>query len=350
MIRSGLRGAFSIASVTLICAFGANSDAQPKPSKPAAGTTSPENRAAAMALFDQGRKLMQDGKYAEACPKLAESYRLDPGTGTLYNLSDCYEHIGRTATAWTGFRDVAAASKAAKRSAREQDARDRVAALEPRLTKLKIRVTEIADDLKVTRNGDTIGSEMWGIALPVDPDSYTITASQPGKKKWEKTIVAKGEGFTAAVVIPVLEPATGTPPVIPPPEPITPLPEPDPEPPDRTNESPRSWQTPLGISLQGLGAAALGAGIIVGVLAKSKADDADCDEEGICSPDGLDQRDAAVTQGNVATGLFIGGAVFAAAGLVVWLTAPSSDDEQQDDTAQLAFKLMPTGFALSGRF
>ena len=33
--------------------------------------------------------------------------------GTLYNLSDCYEQIGRTASAWSGFRDVAAQAKAA---------------------------------------------------------------------------------------------------------------------------------------------------------------------------------------------------------------------------------------------
>src|SRR5258708_37292521 len=58
---------------------------------------------AARTLFDEGRKLLADGKYDAACPKLEESQRLDPGMGTLVNLAECWEHIGRTALAWARF-------------------------------------------------------------------------------------------------------------------------------------------------------------------------------------------------------------------------------------------------------
>ena len=58
--------------------------------------------AAAQALFDQGRDLMRQNKHAEACPKLAESNRLDPAIGTLFHLADCYEQSGRVASAWAG--------------------------------------------------------------------------------------------------------------------------------------------------------------------------------------------------------------------------------------------------------
>ena len=44
-------------------------------------------RAAAVQLFDEGDKFMQDGHYAEACPKLAESNRLDPQLGALLYLA-----------------------------------------------------------------------------------------------------------------------------------------------------------------------------------------------------------------------------------------------------------------------
>ncbi|MEO8874495.1 MAG: hypothetical protein ABI461_02820, partial [Polyangiaceae bacterium] len=57
----------------------------------ATGLAHAADTAAAQALFSDARKLMNDGKYADACPKLEESENLDPGMGTMYNLGDCYE-------------------------------------------------------------------------------------------------------------------------------------------------------------------------------------------------------------------------------------------------------------------
>src|SRR4051812_6541321 len=86
------------------------------------------DKATAESLFVEGRRLLAAGKYAEACPKFAESQQIDSGLGTLLNLGDCYEKNGQTASAWASFRE--AASTAARSSdSREKVARDRAAAL-----------------------------------------------------------------------------------------------------------------------------------------------------------------------------------------------------------------------------
>ena len=69
-----------------------------------------QEQAAAEALFQEARQLMKTGAYAEACPKLFDSNRLDTAVGTLLYLGECYEKSGKTASAWTTF--LAAAESA----------------------------------------------------------------------------------------------------------------------------------------------------------------------------------------------------------------------------------------------
>src|SRR5689334_6286435 len=70
----------------------------------------------ARALFRSGRGLVAEGKYEQACPKFEQSLKLDPGLGTKFNLADCYEHLGKTATARTLFLEVAALARQAGQS------------------------------------------------------------------------------------------------------------------------------------------------------------------------------------------------------------------------------------------
>src|SRR5258705_13207662 len=79
--------------------------------------------AVAQALFDQAKQLLADGRTAEACPKLEESQRLEPRSGTLINLARCYEQLGRLASAWSKYIEAATSAKASGNTEREAVAR-----------------------------------------------------------------------------------------------------------------------------------------------------------------------------------------------------------------------------------
>jgi hypothetical protein len=165
------------------------------------------DEAAARVLFGEGRKLAAAGDYAGACPKFEESFRLDAGIGTGFNLADCWEHVGRTASAWGRFMGVAAAAKAAGQSEREQVARARAAALEPRLSRLVVTVDAPEEGLNIQRDAIfPVGPASWGVPVPVDPGPRTIQATAPRKKPYTVTVEIPASGETVTVPIPPLEP------------------------------------------------------------------------------------------------------------------------------------------------
>src|SRR5262245_57348440 len=122
-----------------------------------------QDKAAAEALFDEGRKLMEAKNYAAACDKFERSQQIDPSVGTLLNLGACFEKLNKLASAWTRYRE--AGNLAAKTS----DPRANVAAeharqLEPKVSRLTINVTDAAkvDGLEVSRDGVKVAAALYG--------------------------------------------------------------------------------------------------------------------------------------------------------------------------------------------
>jgi hypothetical protein len=167
---------------------------------------------------------MAEGKFAEACPKFAESYRLDPATGTLLNLASCHEGEHKVATAWLEFTEAVASAKRDHRDDRVKFAEEHLAAIEPKLSRLSVTVASDADiaELKVQVDGVVVLAAARGIPTPVDPGEHVIEATAPGRKSWSQRIKVGEQAQSLTVTVPLLpaeaaQPATPPPPVTPPP-------------------------------------------------------------------------------------------------------------------------------------
>jgi hypothetical protein len=308
------------------------------------------DKAAAEALFREGMRLSKAGHWAEACPKLEESQRQEPSLGTQYYLAECYEHIGRTATAWANFTEVADKARLAKEAAKEEAARKRANELEPKLAHLTLQVAGGPLPNLVVRRGDrTIGPGQWGLAVPLDPGSYVLRATAPGYKEWSKTIeVAPGVALTEQ--IPPLEPFPKEATAAAGPSAGAPAPRATAETAPAAAAS--SAQRTVGIVVAVGGAVVLAASGGAAILAKN----ANADSNGAgkchgdsCTPSGLDDRDRAVALADVATVTSIAGGVLLATGGVLWLTAPGSGREQSAAPAtQIGFG--PRWLGVRGQF
>lgn len=169
-----------------------------------------ETRAAvAEALYRQARDLMAAGNYDEACPKFAESQRLDPATGTLLNLAACHEKQGRLATAWLEYSDAQMAARRDAREDRVEYARTRAQELEPKLSRLTLSLASDADDatLNIELDGASVGRAVLGAPTPVDPGQHTVRVTATGKKPWSTSVQIGANADQQSLLIPALEAA-----------------------------------------------------------------------------------------------------------------------------------------------
>lgn len=278
------------------------------------------NEAAAQALFDEAKKLVSQKRYAEACPKFAESNRLDRGAGTLIHLADCYEKNGQVASAWATFTDASSAAQALGRKDWEDLARKRAATLEPKLSRIAVKVPSPTPGLEVTRDGEKVAEASWGMSLPVDPGSHTLEARAPGHESFKTTVTLAKPGETKEVVVPKLAelPAAAqqTSPVTTAPV-ATPI---------GSDSRSGGGQRAAGFVLGGVGVVGLAVGAVTGLMAIGKNNDskAACPNDGPCANrDAVDANDSAKSLSTVSTIGFIAGGALVAGGAVLYLTAPS---------------------------
>ncbi len=168
----------------------------------------------AQALFEQARKLMDEGSYDDACPKLVESQRLDPATGTLLNLGICYDKAGKTASAWDAFKQALASAQREGRADRAGFAQKHIEQIEPRLSTLMVVVPddERPDGMDVTVDGVALGHAAWGAPIPMDPGKHVVRVTATGRRPWVTDVVLGSEADRKVVTITPLEPVAEAPP------------------------------------------------------------------------------------------------------------------------------------------
>jgi hypothetical protein len=305
---------------------------------------------ASEALFQDGNRLFEAGNYTEACPKFAESYRLDAGTGTLLKLALCHERDGKLASAWTELTEAYGRAQRENDPERARYARERVQALEPRLSSLSIEVPpDVAGlaGLELSRDGVVLGSSSWNIRIPIDGGQHQIQVTAPGKQPFVTSLRIAMEAEPARVTVPALRDAAV----------LEPIPAAAPTPPESSapvaatapfgieptgpveHEASRPWST-----LEWAGVASAGAGLVaLGVGGYFLAD--------ALSKNGAEP--GAEAQGNRATVCGVLGGALVAAGATLFIVG-RSDSSQGDANTRIGvtFTASPSDWAavVRGRF
>jgi hypothetical protein len=299
-------------------------------------------------LFVEGKALMQEQQYERACEKFQASHDLDhTATGTLLNLALCHETLGRSATAWTEFRQVAAES-AVRREDRVKLAREHEAKLFPTLSRIRIFVppdTRVEGLSLRLDKGPPVAPASWGTELPIDPGKHTIEATAPGKRPRVVDFVVGKASDRQTVAVEPLEDA-----------PVAPI---GPEDAQAARERERlatlRGRRIVGFTLGGVGLAAAGVGLAFGAVASSKNKEvADTCPNDFCSDSGAQGRAESslssaktfATLSNISVGV---GAALLVTGVVLVLTAqPGKGAAPSSVTAASSVRILPAPVASGG--
>jgi hypothetical protein len=270
-----------------------------------AGAQSPKNDGAK--LFEEGRALAKEGKFAEACDRFERSLKLDPAIGTQLNYADCHEKLGRIAEAWHIFDSAADAEKMTNPT-RAKYARERADALLPKLGVVVLKLeTPKRRGMSISVAGRSVepGAVVRDL---VEPGDVEITINAGAETLFQET-KAVAAGQTVTLDVPAFAAAE--------------------EPPETGMTRRRPSRVYLAYGVGGFGAASFVTGVILGFSAKRKYEAQfsngscmDSPQGPICNEEGFDEQSAALSRASAGTVLGVGGLVLLASGAVLFVTAP----------------------------
>ncbi|HUQ03803.1 MAG TPA: hypothetical protein VM261_15000 [Kofleriaceae bacterium] len=304
-------------------------------------------------LFREGKRLLAEGKTAEACKAFEGSYRKDEAATTLLNLADCREKNGQYATAWGYFLDVERLGRTKPDAAAYRDtAKARAAKLEGRLSYLIINVPADAnvEGLQILRNGKVVDPAEWNTDIPIDGGEYAIEGKAPGYEAWATKVTVKPERDKASVNVPRFRsrPESGEVGGV----------ETDPPPGGGGGgDVGGGGRNKTGLVIAAGGGVMLLGGLTLGYLAKQKYGEAEdiCGTDHVC--DTADEQDAANEltdqarmRGNISTVATGAGVIAIGVGTFLWLRSGSSSKSSGQARLQLSPVIAPdsVGLVLGG--
>ncbi len=265
----------------------------------ALGGVARADKATADVAFNEAKRLMGEGKVAEACPKFELSQQEDPQLGTQLNLADCHERLGKLATAWAEFREAMETAKN-RGDNREAFARERSEKLAPRISHVKLTRRGGVEDVRVQIDGRD-QTALVGVAVPIDPGKHVIATRVGSGPEATTTIEIVKEHSELEIVVPIEND-----------EPATP-------------SSGRGRTRKIAaIATAGGGLVLAGIGLYFGKRAFDQYDDSHkyCDANNRCDPTGQGLIDDAKSSALKSDVFIVLGAAAVVGGAVLWFTAP----------------------------
>ncbi len=286
------------------------------------GAAAAQNATDAERLFDEGIAAMEAGRFAQGCPALELSHKLDPKAGVLVALADCHARWGKTATAVTGFRSYLAIvdrmprRERARHDARAAMAREAIARLEGQVPELTLVMPDAAPEgATVVVDATPVSPAAFDVPIPMDPGEHVITTSFPGGASHEVKVTLK-EGQKQQVLL----------------EFVAETPKPAPRKKKPRTIAPREPTGPKPAYIWGagaIGAAGLVAGTATGlvVFARKSTIEDNCDGH-LCNAEGAEAARSAkrfATVSNVCYGIGVAGT---AAAVVLYVMRDGSGQER----------------------
>lgn len=283
-----------------------------------------EDRATARELFREGVAAADKGDCATAIDRLERAESLFHAPPHLQHLGRCYAKLGRLVDAAEAWRKLTYETLPPNAPAVFRDAvaeaQTELPKIEPRLARLTIRASESYPNLTIDVDGKPWPNAALDVPRVIDPGSHVIKARANGYKPQETTVeLAEGGSQSVTLKLEAGDPSlvgTATPPTA-----GSGAPTVAPTAPPPPTSSPLKT---IGLVVGGVGIAAGAAGVVTGLMSRSQKSDLDRDCLGRTQPDCTERADRLNGLATLTTGLWIGGGVLVAAGLGMYLLAPSS--------------------------